>query len=530
MRFDPMTGEPIEEAENTLQFDPMTGEPIKKQETESMQFDPMTGQPVNNRAAEEMQFDPMTGQPVNNRAAEESMQFDPMTGKPIKKNGVKNSKLPKILGIACAAVAAVAIIIFGLVNLLMPNSVKVYMATANTFKEMPHIVEDLLPLAKIMTSAKVTVGVSSKYSGNQISVDFMKSDKQVQAVARLDNDDVSDFKVIANIDKKAVSLYAPKLDDRVFVYDFTQDNDGYIADLLDDDLDAFNDLLKSVNEQDDTWIRFSKDVTDSLIKEFKKVKFEKIASENYTVGDKTKKCKGYQFNIDEELVGSILNSIRKKVDKKEYEEALSALMREDVDIDDMFDDLIEEIDGMDDIKVSVYISGNKLAAVVIEIDDEELEIEFQGRDYRTQTIKITERPAYGKKNVFRMKGSVEGKNETLKFSVGDTDLGKVEYNFKTGEYKINLSSVISAKGILKSSASEVELEIDSGDVTVYAKKGAKFESLKGKKFDLGTADKDDLEDLGEDLWDEVEDADLDDFINKLYKEVYRFVRSLVYYY
>lgn len=494
MKFDPMTGEPIGE-EDTLQFDPMTGEPIKKQGTESMQFDPMTGQPINNRA--------------------EEMQFDPMTGKPIKQKSAKNSKLPKILGIACAAVAAVAIIIFGLVNLLMPNSVRVYMATANTFKEMPHIVEDLLPLIDIMTSDKVTVGVSGNYSGNQISVDFMKSDKQVQAVARLDNDDVSDFKVITNIDDKELSVYAPKLDDRVFAYDFTQDNDGYIADELGSDLDDINALLKSVNNQDDTWIQFSEDMIDVLVKEIKKVKFKKISSENYTVDGKTKKCKGYQIEIDEDLAESILDSMKKKSNNKNYDECLSSLTGQDVDMDELFDELIEEIEDMDDITVSVYISGNKLAAVVIEIDDEELEIEFKGGNYRTQNIKVT-----AGDTTCRMKGSVKNNKETLEFSVGNTDLGTVEYNLKTGEFEIG-NKWKSVEGTLKSSSSKVEMTLGEDAIAVYAKNGAKFESLKGKKFDLGTAKKDDLEDLAEDLWDEVEDADLDDFINDLYKELHR---------
>lgn len=59
------------------------------------------------------------------------------------------------------------------------------------------------------------------------------------------------------------------------------------------------------------------------------------------------------------------------------------------------------------------------------------------------------------------------------------------------------------------------LSFEPGEASIYAKKNAKFSKLSGKEYDLGNADEDDLEDLADDLYDAIEDAELDDFVNIL---------------
>ena len=128
-----------------------------------------------------------------------------------------------------------------------------------------------------------------------------------------------------------------------------------------------------------------------------------------------------------------------------------------------------------------------------------------------------------------MKGSVKDKKETLEFSINNRELGTVEYNLKSGAFELG-NNYGSVEGTLKSSASKVEIELGNSGVVMYAKKGAKFASIKGKKFDLGNADEDELTDLAEDLTEAAEDADLDEFINELYRKLYSFARSLDYYF
>ncbi|MGN1157683.1 MAG: hypothetical protein ACI4TK_16010, partial [Agathobacter sp.] len=177
-----------------------------------------------------------------------------------------------------------------------------------------------------------------------------------------------------------------------------------------------------------------------------------------------------------------------------------------------------------EVTITVYMDSNMLAAIIGEVEDEKdkFEILFEGGDYRAQNITVK----YGKENLFRIKGERDGAVETGKLviyvddRIGSKDAHIVlqyEYDKKSGDFELE------AKNYDGSTAFEILGNIvcngNGGEITdgefsvdresIYfefaCKKGATIEKMKGDRFDIGTADEDDFEELFEDIQDVLED-------------------------
>ena len=528
MHFDPMTGKPITNAEletEEMHFDPMTGEPITSGEpkSEEMHFDPMTGKPITSGEpeTEEMCFDPMTGKPITSGKSEtEEMRFDPMTGKPITSESTfvnkKNNKKFKLFGQICAAIAGVVLVVMVLTNIFMPNSTRVYKAVLKTFDDVPYVVRDLKPLLKIASSGKFTVGVSVNYDGDIITCDLMKSGKEKQAVLRYDGEDLHDFTAAAGINAKEVNIYVPTLSKKLYTYNYTKNNDGFLMDLLGNEMDTLNDFCKSFYSEDNTAEALIKDIRKIFVKEVQKQKFTKIESETYEINGKSVKCKGYQVKITDKFVKSFCKSLKPKLTSK-YADYIKGMLGEgDIDIGDFLDAVIDEADDFEDIEVSFYISGGRLAAVLFETDNEEWEIAFKGGNYRIQNMTLTQKTKWST-NTLKLKGSVENHVEKIKISENGNTYVNLKYDYKSGALDLDMEG-LRVEGNLTSSSSKVVFNMDNigisglgsladSEVMIYAKKEAKFVKTKGDKFDIGNADREDIYDELEDMTDALEDVD-----------------------
>ncbi len=537
MKFDPMTGEPITTAEpesEEMQFDPMTGKPITNGEPESeeMRFDPMTGEPITTAEpeSEEMQFDPMTGKPITNGEPEsEEMRFDPMTGKPITSESIyvkkKNNKKFKMFGLLCAAIAGVMLVVMVFINIFMPNSMRVYKAVLKTFDDLPYVVRDLKPLLNIASSDKFTVGVSVNSDGDIMTCDLMKSGKEKQAVLRYDGEDLHDFIVATGINAKEVNIYIPTLSKKLYTYNYTKNNNGYLVDLLGDEMDPLNDFCKSFYSEDNTAKALSKDIMKIFVKEFQKLKFTKIESETYEINGKSVKCKGYQVKITDKFVKAFCKSLKAKLTGKYADYIKGMLGEEDIDIGDLLDKIIDEADDFEDIEISFYISGDRLAAVLLETDNEELEIDFKGGNYRIQNLTLTEKNKW-RTYTIKVKGSVENHIEKIKISENGNTFLNLKYDYKSGDLDMDMEG-LRVKGNLTSSSSKVVFNMDDigisglgslsdSEVMIYAKKEAKFVKTKGDKFDIGNADREDILDEMDDLTDALEDVDFGNLDKVIY--------------
>lgn len=542
MKFDPMTGNPIEDKEEEISFDPMTGEPITRQPVQAQEepiagFDPMTGEPItgspNTRQPVQEEpivgFDPMTGEPIKGKPITGSpITGKPFTGSPIasSSNAVKKTeigKLPIIIGAAVLGVAAVAGIIFVLISsgLLMGKSGRVMLAAANTVKKTPHFVQALKTIETV-SKGKYTVAFSGDVQGVNFEGEFRNGgkEKQLSGQVGLKGEKLD---VLAGIDSKKVKVQVPALSKYAFTYKYADKsaNTGYIMENIgDDEIDAINSALKALAKETDVK-KVSSQSTKAFIGELKSIKFSSADREEYTVDEKDVSCKGYKAVITSKNLISIVDRLEDIV-KKELDNLNDSDMPVMDNISDGFEAIRKSLDDVDDIDVTFYLYKNKLAAVVLESDEfnDKVEVCFEGGAYRMQNITL-------KCGGIRIKLSGEESDKKEKFTLKAKystnsdyyNLASLDYNYESGKFDATVGAALgmgveALSGKLISSGSEVSLKISeikaggysvSPNINLTVKKGAKMEKFSGKEFDIGKADEDDIEDVKDDIIDNAED-------------------------
>ena len=538
MQFDPMTGEPIEEQQNeeNMQFDPMTGEPIGQAAQEEQPiggFDPMTGEPIGQAAKEEQPtggFDPMTGEPIGQAAQEEQPTggFDPMTGEPIGQTTQQaggfdpmtgapvtqkpKSKVPVVVGAVAGVVVLVVLLVFGGIKsgLFLGKSGKVLLAANNTLKKMPHFVETLEPMLGLVED-EFTVEFSAKADGVKIGGSFINASKQKQVTAKLEYGGES-IEGLAGVDSDSLKFQVLDLSKKLFVYNYKKENTGYIVDLIGDEyIDTLNSSLEQLVSGSQDTDKAQKDVTNVVMKELKSLKFQSAAKEEFTVNDKDVMCKGYKTTITGANIWNIIDgSYQAMLDNyQSVEEAVDVFSYGDIESELSY--LENKLDNMEDVVVTFYIYKNQLAAIVVEDDDfeDDLQLCFEGGDYRLQNITF-------KSGSYRisMKGSDDGTKEKFKlrekYGTDAYDIGSFEYNYESGKYKIEVDGEVLSGKLYKEGRTlnlSIDGQYDIPDMDFAVTRGAKLQKFSGDEFDIGNADADDLYDLVDDITDELSDFD-----------------------
>lgn len=561
MRFDPMTGKPIEDDEEEISFDPMTGQPIRKKPEPAQQgpvtgFDPMTGKPIIGSPVTNQQesapqgaptgFDPMTGKPITGSPVTNQQGFapqgtptgfDPMTGKPITGSPItggtntaklpkaKNSKLPIIIGAAVLGIAAVAGIVWLVISsgLLLGKQGKILVAINNTAKKAPRIVEALEPLESI-GSGKYTVSFSGDIEGVSFEGEFRNGGKEKQVSGKVDVDG-DKLEMLAGIDSKAVKLSVPALTKYVLTYNYTGKNSGYITDAADEeDINAINGFCEALAKETDAK-KIQSDVLKVYADEFKSLKFESVDKKEYTIDEKDVKCAGYKTVITGDNLVNIVDGYQKVIEKQ-FDFMNDSETLGMYNLTDSFDELRAQCEDVDEIEVTFYLYKNQLAAIALmDAESEEVvEICLEGGDYRLQNIRIK-----AGENQVRLKGKTTDTKETFtleeKYGLKGSwnEIASLEYTFESGKFTISADGS-TIKGNVTGSASEVTIKISeissyyynvSPSITFTAKKGAKMEKFDGKEFDMGNADEGEWEDLQSDVYDNIADEDLGSLLDAL---------------
>ena len=459
-----------------MKFDPMTGEPI--QETEQP-----TGQP-------EMNFDPMTGQPIQqNQGGQGNMGM--------KKSG----KWIVAAGVAAGVVVVGAVVCVGMTSgAFLSDGNKVLLATANTFGEESHLTGDLSNIVDIIGTGKYTLGVTADVEGVEIDGEFIDASSKKQLKGTVDTGYL-EVEVDAVLDSKQFAVKMPTVDDQVYVYKYTEENDGYLIDSLDEDVvDSFNELLTTVNsskEQD----QLTEALKDAVLEEYKELKFKKVDKEEYEIDGKDRKCKGYETTITSDNMLDILDEVE-EILEDEYDEALESV---DIDLNDMFSDLRYSFRNMPDIDVTFYIYKNKLACINVEVDGDDAELLFLGGETRTQNMKLKVEGD----TILEVKGSTEDGVERTRLYVQDEEVCDVKYDYKEGKFTVDApdlyvnASIDASKNNVAITLKDLEVDdrIIGIEGTISVKKGAKVTALKGEEFDLGNASESDFEELLENIQD-----------------------------
>lgn len=366
---------------------------------------------------------------------------DVTMGEMTKTNGTSGRKVPKkiIWTIGAVAVAAIILIIGICSGAFLSRSNRILLAARNTIKDLPTVVENR-NVADIIASGKYTIGVKGAVRGKDFDGTFKYKDTQLQAGGTISLFGRENLDFLANLDDEQLCASIPMLTDNLLVYNYKEEKDGYIVDLLGADgvasIDAALRELTSKEEQN----RAAQEILSVIYDEYKTLDIKKAEKEEFIVDGSVRKCNGYEFTVTEDELLQVMNGVKEVYDAY-YGGVADALK---LKLGDDFSQLRDRACSMGDINVKAYVYQNKLAAVVAEAEnsDTAFHLLFKGGEYRMQNLELLAEDLEGEHSILELTGKAAGEE------------GGYEFLIDNGEHDINL--VISISG-------EVQFEKMSGD-------------------------------------------------------------------
>ena len=316
-----------------------------------------------------------------------SEKLDVTMGEMTKADGKSGRKVPKkiIWTIGVVAVAAIILIIGICSGAFLSRSNRILLAARNTIKDLPTVVENR-NAADIIASGKYTIGVKGAVRGK-------------------------DFDLL--------------------VYNYREEKDGYIVDLLGADgvaaIDAALRELTSKEEQNGA----AQEILSVIYDEYKTLDIKKAEKEEFIVDGSVRKCNGYEFTVTEDELLQVMDGVKEVYDAY-YGGAADALK---LKLGDDFSQLRDRACSMGDINVKVYVYQNKLAAVVAEAEnsDTAFRLLFKGGEYRMQNLELLAEDLEGEHSMLELTGKAAGEE------------GVYEFLIDNGEHDINLVLSISGE-------------------------------------------------------------------------------------
>lgn len=467
----------------------------------AMNFDPMTGAPINNDAPK---FDPMTGELINNDAP----KFDPMTGQPVYDQMGK--KKPKGKGVIIGAISAAAVVLVGGVvffgvksGMFLSAPYKVLLATYNTFTETSQFSKDMNAAAGLFEKEKLTTEVSLSIDDVDVEMAVINTKKEKQVNANIDISGYPEVEAVASIDHEYLKLKVPTLSDDVIGYNYVDNKTGYLVDYVDEEIfDTLDGALASIYEGYTPEVneKFANDVAEVVKKECKKLEFEKADKEKFEINGKDVKCKGYTTTITEDFMIDLIEGVGDVVYEYYGEEIDSALSMEYVTWNEVMDEIEDEFSYMPEMEATFYIYKNKLACILLEVEDGgELEVLFLGGDRRAQNVEIN----IDGDTIMEIEGETDGSEETMAISADGEEVLEMSYDSKSGEYTIDAAGEFYMEGTIEASKKEFRMSIEElivegdyvGSADIAVSQGAELEKFDDDMFDIGNASESELIDF-----------------------------------
>ena len=475
----------------------------------AMNFDPMTGEPINPAPTPEqpqMKFDPMTGQPINPTPVQPQpqMAFDPMTGMPLQQPPKKKKKTGLIVGIVAGVVvvAGAGTVFAGVQSgFFLSKSNKVLRATANTFSESSHVMEALSGLS-VMSSKAYTVDIKGEAEGYSVQATYAEKDNEKQISGSVEGPELSDVEFLAGIDKDEIKLSAPLLGDKIYTYNYNEKKSGYLVDSMGaDNVETLDKLCKQMFS-DEEQKKNVEELSKKYSEMYKKLEFESADKESFEVDGKDRKCAGYKTTITSDYMIECVDIFEDYMDAQMGDLLDQAVTGSDYDdYKESFDQLRDAFKEMPDIDITFYIYKNKLAcikAVEPSKEDQDIQILFKGGDRRTQNMELI---SCGE-SVLKISGSVNGNEEVTSLSLEGNKVGELTYDFKSGEYTLDIEDEGSVSGTLEGRRDGLKLTMEGAGVNISldVKKGAELQKFSGEKFDIGNASEEELQALVQEIY------------------------------
>ena len=463
-------------------------------------YDPMTGELLSEKTTDdntEWQFDPMTGELLSEKKTENDSewQFDPMTGKPVKK------KKGKILIIAAAVIVLAVVAFAGIKSgLFLSNGSKVLRAVKNTVDMDTHLADALEKLS-ILRSDNYTVDYRMEIDEEDIDMDIEYANSpQKKWMSGNVRYEYLRFSFMAELTSSQLRVKLPDLSERVFTYNFQEKKTGFITKYVDSDvLESIDNTLNTLaSKKEQTTLE--KDIYDIFRDQYRSLRFETVDKKEFKINGKNRKCKGYSTTITSDDAVDVLRGIR-DVCKDEYSYLLDAMD---------YTDLINEFRDMPDIEVTFYLYKNRIACINLETDNLYMRVLVDGDGKKEQSIRVI---ADGE-DVLELKKTEKNTEERYSLSIEDTEVLKIRYNYKSGDYILEMydsyegtmtmeGSLISDSSGLEVSVGEISTRWETFDPGIYLsiRRGSTVGELDGEEFDIGDATEKEFMDELKDLYD-----------------------------
>ena len=447
------------------------------------------------------------------------MNFDPMTGEPIETTPVqpeqpvpptkKNWLLPVAIGGGVLLVVAVVVILIVSGIFTKPIN-QIAMATANTFDDAGGELGAIFTEVSEILLDESTTSIEMDIDGDDLIIECCNGKEEKQLNFTLDVSSAPALELSALLTDEKLKVKIPALTDLVFVYNYTEEPEGYaFEDFTDEDFEMLNGSLESIYNMEQNG-EFSQAELKAVKDLLYTLEFEKIEKAEFEINGEYVDCKGYTTTLDEDFTEDLLNT---------YKDVYIAHMGEEYEdiIDEMIDELAHGYEEISDIEVDIYLYKKELAAIIITVDGYETEILFKGGDFRAQNITI----AFDGEDIVEVEGAINDTVEEKSIFVEDEEFFSYTYDSQSGdfecyfydgyyEYEIKDANITLKNGQLTLSADEVSIDDLDAKMELTIQKGAKIKKISGEEFDFGNASVSDLEnlvydELGEDLYDFVED-------------------------
>lgn len=436
--------------------------------------------------------------------------FDPMTGELTQENGMAaqppetgtpGKKKKGCLIALAAAVVLTAGAVFAAVKsgVFESNAAKVIAAVTNTVKDTDYLTS-ALKLGSLAGADAYTVSFDSQAQMYDMELQFLAGKAQKQLLGSVDGPDLANAEFQAELTEEKLRVQVPALSDYIFVYDYTQPTSGFMIENFGDSLDTFDEMLQSLYEgRPET--EYNSDLMKTIIEEWNKLEFTKAETEEFEVDKPDRKCRGISVTITQDCMQNILD----EAEKVSQESGGQTYGYNEGYVEEYFDEIEENLEEIDEIDVTFFIYKKKLACVRIEAEDQEAELCFLGGDTRMQNLQLN----LDGEEMLRLEGQTVETTEVKKLFVEGEEFLSLEYDQKDGELDITADggrtmlsgNMVLEKDRFKASMDRIMVDGQLLDMTcsMSVEKGASFEKIEGKEFDLGRAEQKDMEGLFQEL-------------------------------
>ena len=378
----------------------------------------------------------------------------------IEQGAIKKGNRKRWLFVMVTAIALVAVVLTVQLSMrfipstpFLGDKEKVLLALGNTMDDSKEVVELFQKTSKLIHADSYTISMESAQGieNNHLTWMHTADGKQIQYVLHRNN--ALHGEITAWIGKEQVKLHYSNLPSSVFIYDYRQENNGYIfSELLKPtDVKAFNEGLDKIYK---IGLKKAEDIAASTggastfhltdyVSAYQELEFEKADTRSYKIDGNRVSCQGYETVITKEFVEKLSDN--------------QSLFKEDA-------------------KVTFYIDNTMVAAILIKTKDTKTELRFLGGNYRMQNLEIREA------------GEV-----LLKLSIDDVKAKEDFVSLKADAWmnedviKEKLSFDAWQSFLWADIEGEPTLESDWKDLTLSVKRGATLEPFSGKELNIGTA-------------------------------------------